>query len=255
MATMFIDGSHNRISLLAAQIPRSWYLIRSPDDKIVLDGVIHTLTSGNYSAIALAAHINTLITPATITFSLVTSKYTLTSSVSSIYVPSPRLRRILGLAIGTTAISGSLVFPNCVYCTACSQVWVACSLVVNDSVNDAVGNALSHIFVNQAPDQALIAWTNPAPRESSRALSLMQGYSTGRSSVQCQFRFLDDFEEGINFNGLPVDLVVSTWREEPHVYGLLNEWARLWAKMEQEKVAQAAPAQPIPERNPTYSNF
>lgn len=249
-ATLFLDSSHNRISLLAAQIPRSWPLIRSGDNILYLDSTPYTLTPGSYSATALATYITSLISPSVLSFSLVSSRNTLTSSASTISVPSPRLRRILGLAATTTAIGGAVTFQNCVFCTSCSQVWVCTNLVQNDSVGDAVGSALSHIFVCQAPDQSLIAYQNAAPRESSRALNVTQGFSSG-GAITCQFKLLDSLEESLDLQGLPVDLVISTWREDPSVYSLLYEWSHLWVKLKREEVQAALPPPP-PPADPNY---
>lgn len=97
------------LSITHAEIPNSFYLINTTNNKLVINASTFTIPSGNYNAItfqsAIAPWLATL--SITISYSIVTNKYTFTSATSFTIQTTSTCKQFLGM--GTTAISGTIV--------------------------------------------------------------------------------------------------------------------------------------------------
>jgi len=233
---LLIPRNHNRVSLVSAQIPKTYYLIQSGKNTFQLDSTTYTIPIGNYQIRDFISQINTLVTPSVFAYNTKTSKISLTSSASSITVSSQRLRKIFGLTSTVTAISGSVTFPSICCMAATGQIWICTNLVTNDGTGVVVGNALSHFFCNSQSDLSYVIYDNPYPPLSSRPLAFVQpGDGQGDMAVDVQFFILDDTEERLDLNGLGVDFVIVTYYEEPSLYPLIQQLGSTWVNLKQEE--------------------
>jgi hypothetical protein len=106
---------YKAISVLNAQIPISYYLINSTNNKLVLDSVTYTLTNANYTTTSIMTMILSII-PNTysMSFSIATGKFTITNSSIDFTINSTSTCQILlGFSKSTnyTSTSKTFTFP------------------------------------------------------------------------------------------------------------------------------------------------
>jgi len=240
-----IPGNHNRCTLLAASVPKTYYLIRDGDNTLTVDGFTKIIPEGNYSVISLSTALSTAIGgTCTVTASLVLGvlTFTWTDGNHTVVVASERLAYILGFLPGisyTSTFSSPtyvLVAPRSFTMTATSLIWILSNVVRNESPT-APGGTLSHFFVNDQQSLSYITYSNPCPLESSVQLATPWQATTQAFPVLATFFLKDDMIRTLNFNGLACDFVIRTWFEPP-MYDMLSQYFSARLAIEQEKRVQ-----------------
>lgn len=149
-----------RIRISDFVFPISFYLVDTNNNKLVISGATYTLTSGNYNATSLMAHILSIL-PAgfSMSYSSVTNKYTLTNSTSFSLGTSSTCLTLLGFtaaASGTSITSDSVVnlsgqynvlyidIPNLVTHNISSSNGRRTSVVASVPVSEPLGTVMYH---------------------------------------------------------------------------------------------------------------
>jgi hypothetical protein len=230
---MIIPRSHNRVTLLSAQIPKTYYLITESNRRFSIGSTDYLIDIGNYTTSQLISHLNVKAAPNVFGYSDRTAKISLTTVQLSITVSSQRLRKVFGLTSAVTSIvSSPQEFPNVACMAATGQIWICTNLVQNEG-DIAIGNALSHFFCNALSTLSFIVYDNSAPNESSKALGFIPG-GDGDVTVDATFCILDDNEERVDLNGLGMDFVLRTWYQGPDLYPLVQSLGQAWSKVVSE---------------------
>ena len=145
---------YNTISVLNAQIPISYYLINSTNNKLVINNISYTLVNGNYTTTSLMSMILTLI-PSTFSMSFNTStgKYTLTNSAGNFNINSTNTcYTILGFVKSTlySSTSNSLTFPEPANLYGIHRIKIKSNILHtrNFDSNSGCGNILTTIGVS-----------------------------------------------------------------------------------------------------------
>lgn len=243
---IYIPACHNRIALVAAQIPKSYYLVKSGHNTIECNGKTYTLPVGNYTYRTFATELPLLVaaedgkTTLGSVLTVVTTNTTrdgkigLTATGPMTIQWSAALGPLFGYATTATmpvTLSTSTTYgPNVVNFAAISQCWVLSSAVAAVSAGEQFSGVLSHFFVNESPDLSYVQYQNPAPRDTGKQLAMP---STQREIMQMvgptfAFRLCGDDGSALELNGLSPELVLVTWREDD-LFGLVQNAVRAWA--------------------------
>jgi hypothetical protein len=144
---------YNTISVLNAQIPISYYLINSTNNKLVLNNVSYTLTNGNYTTSTIMTMILTLI-PNTysLSFNSATGKFKLSNTTIDFNINSTSTcYTILGLVAKTlyTSTSKTFTFPNPANLYGIHRIKIKSNILHtrNFDSNSGSGNILTTIGV------------------------------------------------------------------------------------------------------------
>lgn len=97
------------LSITHAEIPNSFYLVNSTNNRLVINASTLTIPPGNYNAINFQTAITSFLTGLgiTISYSLITNKYTFSSASSFTIQTSSTCNRFIGM--GTLALTGTNV--------------------------------------------------------------------------------------------------------------------------------------------------
>lgn len=97
------------LSITHAEIPNSFYLVNASNNKLVVNSSTFTIPPGNYNAINFQSAITSFLTGLSITmsYSLITNKYTFTSGTSFTIQTTSTCQRFIGM--GSTALTGTSV--------------------------------------------------------------------------------------------------------------------------------------------------
>ena len=145
---------YNTISVLYAQIPISYYLINSTNNKLIMNNISYTLINGNYTTTSLMTMILNLI-PSTfsMSFDSSTGKFTLTNSAANFNINSnTTCYSILGLVAKTlySSTSQSFTFPEPANLYGIHRIKIKSNILHtrNFDSNSGSGNILTTIGVN-----------------------------------------------------------------------------------------------------------
>lgn len=247
---MPMPSSHNRVALVAAQIPKTYWMINPADYisystnnganwvdcKISNDG--ETPIQGNYSVLEWAA---ILPDPLFANYNQQTGR--LQFIIDQAASPDPpiikfstsHMAKVCGFVDETTMpfklVNGEYVIesPNNIKFTATDTIWVLSDIVV-DVNHMQFGQVLSHFFANGMRDQSYVIYNNPAPDMTAKELNSALTYLEEDTMlpVPVRFRILDDDATVINFQGHDVHLVLRTWKEND-MYELLSSYVEMVA--------------------------
>lgn len=229
---MKVPRQHNRIGLVSAQIPKSFYLVESGMNSFYLGATMYTVPVGNYDVGTFVSAINTLIAPSSIAYSRTTSKMTITTAQTSITFGS-RLGRLFGFDIGTYAISSSLESPHCVSFMRTSFIWFLCSLVHDFSFEQhTFSNLLEACFLNDIGSQQVLNFYNPSLESTGKLLNTYVPESQQLSQfvqIDVDFYLLDDDSRQLDFHGIDTDFQIKTWFDPP-LYQLVKHVGSVYTK-------------------------
>lgn len=231
LITMHIPATHDRISLIAASIPKSYYLINSSDNTFHIGAVTYTIPIGNYSLSKLVAALNTLTTAIfTWAVSSTTSKITVTNATAGqlTMTLNSHIQRLTGFGASTVvaASPGTQTSVNMPNLNRTNQIWILCDQCVDQSALQ-IGSLLHNCYMSETQPLSYARYDNPAPDLTSKRLITWEANAPANliKSVTAHYRFFDVTETPIDFNGVSVELVVRTWREE-NVYDLFWRYAQ-----------------------------
>jgi len=235
-STMNIPTNHNRMGLMAACIPKSFYVLDSTSAYIQIGATTYPLNPGNYSAATLKTELNRACTPHVFTFNTTTAKFTVTSTGSTSITCAAHMARLTGFPVGTTAYTTSYEAPHVCNVTRSNQIYVNCD-IVSDSSN-VFGNCLHTFYMNDNNDMSFFSYDNPNTMLCGKQLVTYVPLSTPQLiPTMVTFVVCDVLETLINFNGPGIELIVRTWKDEP-LYDLLQRLGDAWVMLEKERRAR-----------------
>lgn len=224
--TIKIPANHNRISLVSCSIPKSYYLIMDGHNTFLLDTVQYTLTPGNYSVKTFTTAINALISPASIAFSEITAKFTLTSTTRSVlsFPPDSQVAGVWGFAPGSV---NSIVATKLTSTQVCNFQSVSTIYITSSLVADKVQRFSEILFtlpVSGSSDWSFISFDNPCVIETAKFCSLASaGDNTSLLNLPVHFSLLDEDGYHIDTNGIDWTMTIRTWTHEP-LYDLMKRF-------------------------------
>lgn len=150
------------LSVTHAEIPNSFYLVNATNNKLVVNASTYTITPGNYNVITFQTAISSFLTGLgiTLSYNLITNKYTFTSATSFTIQPTSTCQRFLG--VGTTAISGtSVTSPFVCNFLPLSRLLIRSQAFSTSNFNGKDGSTDLLLSVqNSSSSGALILWNN-----------------------------------------------------------------------------------------------
>lgn len=150
------------LSVTHAEIPNSFYLVNSTNNKLVINSSTYTITQGNYNAISFQTAISSFLTGLgiSISFSIITNKYTLTSATSFTIQTTSTCQRFLG--VGSVALSGtSVTSPNVCNFLPLSRLLIRSNAFGTQNFNGKDGSTNLILSVqNSSASGSLILWNN-----------------------------------------------------------------------------------------------
>lgn len=252
-----IPGHHNRCTLISASVPKTFYLIQSSWNSMIIGSAPFTIPVGNYSISGLAsaiqaagraatpALVNLVVTPDFVSGKLVFTFDGTTSYGLRIY--SERLAMILGFDANTWYFGVTVSSVRNFTATTTSILWILSNIVKSESPT-APGGCLSHFFVNDQQALSYITYQNPCPGETGVPLATTWSPTSTAYDFAASFFIKDDYLLPVNFNGLACDFVIRTWCEPP-MYEMLRSYFSARLAMEREK--RVLPANDVQNENQT----
>lgn len=246
---LYVPTSHDRVTLISAQIPKTFYQITESTRRYALSSDAKTddppvaVAVGNYSANTIAAQLTGL----SAVFTASTSKFSFTPTKRYIKFYDARLPRLLGFPyLGKTfpyyfdLTAAENVAPNCANMTIANSLWICCD-AVQDLSNAPFGSVLSHFFVNDYPDQAYITYQNVCPLETQKPLAIPAQRSSAELAVpftvwDFRFSIFDDAGTPVDFNGIDVELIVQT-SSSRDLFNLCEKFFRSQIAIEHAKMS------------------
>jgi hypothetical protein len=217
------NEKYDRVCVLSAIIPKSYYLIQSGKNTFTLSengtNTVITVPPGNYSRRQFQAKITTLLNAGTAhayTYAISVpntttggddGKYTYTvtgnGGVQPSFIFTTYLYEQFGFAINSTATfaASSLISDNVVKFQLEDALLIHSDIAINDN-NDV----LQDIFVDNG-DFSSIKFINFAPEAYSKQLALQ-----GKSNVY-HFTLTNEDGDIMNLNGLNIVLTILIWKE------------------------------------------
>lgn len=207
-----IDAGYNRVSVVSASIPKTFYNVDAPYNTFVMTesktSATITVPLANYSFSSFAAQIATLLNANTthgivytVTPNTSTGHLTITSNTDATYTTltmpeSSNLYRQFGADYASSFTlhqSAAWTSPNvCLY--SINVVVINSSLVKSSGASFTSGNILQVININNIPAFGAISYENYSPLSNSRDANVSQ------SAI---FTITDGDGTILNFNGIP----------------------------------------------------
>lgn len=252
-----VPENHDRIALCTCAFPKSHYLVRNGANTFVLGGVTYTVPPGNYAVNQFVTLVRSLLPEGTsLTYEKITAHLTLSAAGLSplVFPDTSTLYNLFGAEYASSnAFATTWESSRVLEFQSAGLVYVTCSLVVDQSAHGSgYADLLGVIQVSQAPDYAWVAYVNPCPEQTARALLPTAG------PTAAIFRLLDEDDQQLDLNGQEVVLQVRTWRAAPDLYMLVRQLGETWLQRERllderartaaADAALAAPPLPLPKK-------
>lgn len=150
------------LSITHAEIPNSFYIINTTNNTLVINSSILTIPPGNYNAINFQTAITSFLTGLgiTISYNLITNKYTFTSVTSFTIQTTSTCQRFIGM--GTTSLTGtSVTSPYLCNFLPIPRLLFRSTAFSTSNFNGADGSTDLLLSVqNSSASGALILWNN-----------------------------------------------------------------------------------------------
>ena len=196
--TFHMDNIQNAyLSVVHCEVPNSFYIVNYTNNQFVLNNTIYTIVKGNYNVNTFMAQLLTLLPVGYgMTYSSITTKFTLTNAVSftiNANLPTCTVNSVMGL--GIVALSGtSITFPNVVNFIPLQRINFRSNFFNFGCYSTADGS--SDIFLplqNNAGQNSIINYINQTQNKF-----LIQD----RTITSFVISVTDDYNRFINFNGV-----------------------------------------------------
>jgi len=192
---------YNQVSLVNAQIPRSYYTVNDTNNLLVLSTGSYTLINGNYNATTFNTMVSSLIGASfTMSFSTSTGKYTLSKTGGFSILESTTCYKLLGIAKSTTyTTTSSLTMPYLCNFLGPNRIKIKSSVFKTENLDSSVnghGELLETIAVN-ASQYSLITYEN------------IVGFKNTVANTDINFidiTLTDELDNILDFNGVDVGL-------------------------------------------------
>lgn len=150
------------LSITHAEIPCSWYLINATNNLLVINASSFSIPVGNYNASNLVTQLTAFLTGLgiTLTYNLITGKYTFTSATSFTIQTTSTCQKFIGM--GTTSLSGtSITMPFPANFLPISRLVFRSTSLGTQNYNSADRSTDMFMSVqNSSTSGALILWNN-----------------------------------------------------------------------------------------------
>jgi hypothetical protein len=218
-----LNKNYNRVSVLAANIPKTYYNIQSPYNTFILEEasvqVTVTVLNGNYSfyglngfdvalqALLRSASLNSILY--VVTADPLLGKYRITSNnnlISKIIFPlSSNLYKNFGCLYNSAnsfnSVSAFLSTNVCIF--TINVILINSSIVKGVSSQSTAANILTKININAGPSFSSIGYVNYSPEIASRECDVSDSLSIVITDI-------DGTE--LNLNGIPCDFSLLFFR-------------------------------------------
>lgn len=239
---LWVPRDHNRITLLAAQVPKTYYLIDEGYNSFTWTPsvgvpVTYYIPAGNYTFNTFATMWNSVCTASGLTIetsgtdpaaphsaptfnTLSDGRFRLSGSASGTisFPANSQLPLILGFSAPITITAGAYTTSTQVVdFTATSQIYITCDKAVGVAAgSEEKGGMLSHFFVNQIPDLSFVTFTNPAPIDTATVFENEATVDPTPRQVFANFSIIGDGYAALDLHGHDVDIVIMTWCEHDY---------------------------------------
>lgn len=239
---LWVPRDHNRITLIAAQIPKTYYLVDegynsftwTPTVGVAVD---YYIPAGNYTFNSFATMWNTVCAASGLTIetsgtdpaalhgsvpfnTLSDGLFRLSGSADGTltFPTDSQLPLILGFSEPISIVAGTYTTSTQVVdFTATSQIYITCDKAAGVAAGaDEKSGMLSHFFVNQIPDLSFVTFTNPAPIDTARVMQNEAVVDPTPRLVYANFSITGDGYSSLDLHGHDVDLVVMTYCEHDY---------------------------------------
>lgn len=150
------------ISVSHAEIPNSFYLVNSTNNTLVVNSSTFTIPPGNYNAVNFQSAISSFLSSLgiTISYNIISNKYTFTSGSSFTIQTTSTCERFIGM--GSVALSGtSVISPHVCNFLPLSRLIIRSSAFSTSNYNSAdKSNDLILSVQNSSAAGSLILWNN-----------------------------------------------------------------------------------------------
>lgn len=195
---------YHTIKVLHCEIPYSWYLVTSRNDKLVLSTGTINITHGNYNANTFLNEIQSkLPSNMVISFDTSTGKFTLTYNTSFSLLAATTCNKLIGTAANTSYVSTSnaIIMPYMANFLGTKNVYINVPNIMLDNYNTSTQtySTLLCAAVN-VPAYGVIFYDN---RTSSK--NIVKGAKTDTIELQ----ILDDDFNDIDFNNTEWSITIE----------------------------------------------
>lgn len=198
------------IKVLHCEIPFSWYLVTSNNNKLVLSTGTITITVGNYNANTFLTEVQSkLPTNMTISFNTSNGKFTLTYNTSFSLLSTTTCNKLIGTAAHTSyaSTSNAIVMPFMANFLGTKNIYINVPNIVLDNYNSSnqTYSTLLCVAVN-VPSYGVIFYDNRTANKN-----IIKGSKTDTIELQ----LLDDDFNEIDFNNTEwsITLEIETVRQ------------------------------------------
>lgn len=240
--SLWVPRDHNRITLLAAQIPKTYYLVNEGYNSFEWSnapGTTFYIPPGNYTYTTFATMFNAVCPNVTVATdgkdtsdpysapSFSTTRdglYRLRATLSGTltFPADSELPDILGfdgptIGVIPSAAGQYLTSTKVIDLSATSQIYISCDKAVSVTMSEGERpGTLTHFFVNQMPDLSFVTFTNPSPIDTARELFNEATVDPTPRQVFTQFSITGNSYAPINLHGHHVDLSIMTYCEHDY---------------------------------------
>lgn len=212
---------YSTIKVLHCEIPFSWYIVNSTNNKLVLSTGTITIPSANYNANTFMTTLQALLpTNMTITFNTSTGKFTLTYTTSFSILATSTCLKLLGGVKNTvyTSASNIILLPNPANFLGTKNIYINVPNVLLDNYNPSTKtySTLLCIAVN-VPPYGVIFYDNRTANKN---------IIKGAKDDDLQIQILDDDNNAIDFNSTEWSITIEIETVKQIVYynnSTLNE--------------------------------
>lgn len=236
------DVEPDRIAVLQANIPKSYYLIQDDANSFTLDengsSVEVTITAGNYSRstlkTALQSQLNSLspngwtyaITFPTASTTVDDGKYTFTVSGNSsiqpsfIFSSSNNMFEIMGFDSGSTNsfVADSLKSSNVINLQKENSVFIHSDLCTNGT-----DNILQDVYANDISDFGNVIFQNTEVDGYSKKLT------TSNNNI-AHFYLTNEDGNAIDLNGQNWNMTVLVYKRDTRLFDFIKSYAKILSK-------------------------
>lgn len=211
------------------EIPYSFYIINSNNNKLIINNVILIIDEGNYNAYTLTEKINLLLVDnfnndITLSFINETGKYKITSNIFFTINNTSTIYKILGLdkfnysgIFDFTTNKYILIFPYIGDVSGSKNIYIETNLITNNlSLSNNSCNILKSIPINVSP-YSIIMYNNNENIES---------IIKNRNVDYLEIKLKDDDNKLINFNNISwsITLEIKATKKLTYNYFSLDDY-------------------------------
>ncbi len=212
---------YHTIKVLHCEIPFSWYIVNSTNNKLVLSTGTITIPSANYNANTFMSTLQALLpTNMTMTFDTSTGKYKLTYNTSFSILSTTTCYKLLGIVKSTvyTSSSNIIQMPNPANFLGTKNIYINIPNLLLDNYNTGTKtfSTLLCIAVN-VPPYGVIFYDNRTANKN-----IIKGEKNDMLEILIQ----DDENNGIDFNSTEWSITLEVETVKQIVYynnSTLNE--------------------------------